>query len=170
MSGALPLLRIPVGVVIERRKANSPWVDWLWRPVAVLNGTPATAPWTQLSADGDVATFYGGPATVDLYRTETTYYRDNLASGEPALWVALTPTTGDPPYQLVAVTADPAEGEAYTEIDSNLVEQVPMPAAMQEMVAAFIAEHHVEREFVKRKRDRANPESLARRVDGDHDD
>ncbi len=38
-----------------------------------------------------------------------------------------------------------------------------MPKAMQETIAAFVAEHHVEQAFVKRKRDRANPEALARR-------
>ncbi len=69
------------------------------------------------------------------------------------------------------MTADPSEGEAFTESPANLVEQVPMPASIQEIVAAFVAEHHVEREFFKRKRDRADPESLARRRGyGDHDD
>jgi hypothetical protein len=38
-----------------------------------------------------------------------------------------------------------------------------MPKSMQESIAVFVAEHHVEQEFVKRKRDRANPEALARR-------
>jgi hypothetical protein len=38
-----------------------------------------------------------------------------------------------------------------------------MPASVQEAVAAFVAEHHVERPFVKRKRDRADPQALARR-------
>ena len=31
------------------------------------------------------------------------------------------------------------------------------------LIEAFVAEHHVERPFVKRKRDRADPEALARR-------
>ena len=35
--------------------------------------------------------------------------------------------------------------------------------AVRAAVEDFVAEHHVEREFVKRKRDRANPEALARR-------
>ena len=48
MSPVAPLLRIPVGVVVERRKANSPWVDFVWRPVAVLGGLPDAAPWTKL--------------------------------------------------------------------------------------------------------------------------
>jgi hypothetical protein len=61
------------------------------------------------------------------------------------------------------VTADPAEGEGMTAAGNDLVEAVPMPAPVREQVEAFIAEHHVEQEFFKRKRDRANPESLGRR-------
>jgi hypothetical protein len=37
-----------------------------------------------------------------------------------------------------------------------------MPEQLQEAIAAFVTEHHVERAFVKRKRDRANPDALAR--------
>jgi hypothetical protein len=70
----------------------------------------------------------------------------------------------------VTVTADPAEGEGYTESAANLVEQVPMPQSIQDIVAAFVGEHHVERQFFKRKRDRQDTESLARRAYGDHDD
>jgi hypothetical protein len=77
---------------------------------------------------------------------------------------------GDPPYSLVTVTADPAEGEGFAESAANLVEQVPMPPSIQEIVAAFVAEHHVERKFFKRKRDRQDTESLARRGYGDHDE
>ena len=40
---------------------------------------------------------------------------------------------------------------------------VPMPEALREAIESFVAEHHVEREFVKRKRRRADPEALARR-------
>ena len=43
------------------------------------------------------------------------------------------------------------------------VETIAMPDVVREVVESFVAEHHVEREFVKRKRDRANPEALARR-------
>jgi hypothetical protein len=38
-----------------------------------------------------------------------------------------------------------------------------MPEFVQEAIAAFVTEHHVDRAFVKRKRDRANPDALARR-------
>jgi hypothetical protein len=159
----MALVRIPVGVVVERRKALSPWVDFLWRPVSVLAGEPAAAPWTILSSEGDVVTFYAGSATVELFRTETAGYRSNLASGTPSLWVVLRPTDAEPHHEVFAVTADPAEGEAFTETGNDLVEAVPMPGTIVEALEAFIAEHHVERPFFKRQRDRPDPDALARR-------
>ncbi len=161
-----PLARIPVGVVVECRKATSPWIDFVWRPIKVLEGAPDTEPWTVLSADDDVTTYYAGGASIDLYPSETTYYRDNLASGTPSVWVILRPTGGEPAYALVAVTANPDEGEAYSQPGTDLVEAVMMPTSVHEMIAAFVAEHHVEQPFYKRKRDRADPKSLGRRPAG----
>lgn len=159
-----PLAHFTVGVVVERRAAQSSWIDYTWRPVAALPGLPDAAAWTQLSVQGDAASFYVGSAEVALYRTETGHYRDNLASGSPMLWVALRPTGIEPPYDLVAVTADPAEGEGLTQNGDHLVETVPMPEALRLVVEAFVAEHHVERPFIKRKRDRADPDALGRRL------
>jgi Protein of unknown function (DUF3305) len=87
-----------------------------------------------------------------LHRTETANYRDNLASGRPYLWVALCPVASEPPYDVLCVTADPAEGEALTDAGNNIVEAVAMPPDIVNAVAQFIAEHHVERPFVKRDR------------------
>jgi hypothetical protein len=160
---ATPLAAIAVGVVVERAKAMSPWAEYIWRPVTVLAGQPDTAIWTKLADDGERATFYAGPAVVDLHRSETGNYRDNLASGAPSLWVVLRETGSDPPYCLFTVTADPAEGEGMTAAGNDIVEALPMPDMVREQIEAFVVEHHVEQEFVKRKRDRANPESLGRR-------
>ena len=151
------LTRISVGVVVERRKAKSAWADVLWRPVSVFAGTPEAAPWTPLGTDDEVTRFYAGEAVIELHRTETTNYRDNLASGVPSLWVNMRPTTSEPPYELLAVTADPAEGEAFTDAGSNLVEAVPMPPEIAAIVDRFVATHHVERPFVKRRRNRQAP-------------
>ncbi len=155
MSTALE--RISVGVVVERRKAKSAWADVLWRPVSVFMGRPAAAAWTPLGGEGAAMLFYAGEAVIELHRTETTNYRDNLASGAPSLWVNMRPTASEPPYELLAVTADPAEGEALTDAGSNLVEAVPMPSDIVNVVERFVAEHHVERPFVKRKRDQQAP-------------
>jgi hypothetical protein len=163
MSAVPPLASIPVGVVVERSKSASQWADFYWRPAGVLAGVPDAAPWTKLSDDGERATFYAGAADVELYRTETANYRDNLQLEVPLLWIVLRSVDADPPYELALVTADPSEGEAMTEAGANLVEAVAMPKPMQETIAAFVAQHHVEQVFVKRKRDRANLEALAHR-------
>jgi len=163
LSTATPLARIPVGVVVERLKAQSAWIDHVWRPVAVLVGHPDAAPWTKLAGDGESTTFYAGATDVELHRSETTYYRDNLRTEAPALWVVLRPTGVEPPYEILLVTANPAEGEASTEAGTDLVDTVPMPDLIRDAVAAFVAEHHVEQVFIKRKRDRADPQALARR-------
>ena len=153
----IALLSMPVGVVVERHKATSPWLDYVWRPATVLPGVPSAAPWTLLGTNGDKATFYAGAATIELHRTETANYISNLDGDSPLLWVVLRQTGGDPPLDVQAVTADPAEGEAYTEAGNDLVETVPMPTPIAEALAAFIAEHHVERPFFKRQRDRTEP-------------
>jgi hypothetical protein len=146
--------RIVVGVIVERRKARSNWVEFLWRPVSVFVGSPSAVPWTPLGVEAEVTLFYAGQAVVELHRTETTNYRDNLASGAPGLWVVLRPTASGSSYELLGVTADPAEGEAFTDAGNNLVDQVPMPPVLAETIRQFIAEHHVDRPFVKRQRDR----------------
>jgi Protein of unknown function (DUF3305) len=163
---ATALVSIPVGVVVERLEASSPWLDFIWRPVSVLVGEPSAAPWTPLGPIGASTTFYAGTGTVELYRTETANYRGNLASGAPLLWVVLRPTGAEPPYEVCAVTADPAEGEALTETGNDLVDTVPMPPAIAERVEQFMAEHHVERPFFKRQREPVDPEAMARRPRG----
>ena len=158
------LAKIPVGVVVERRKARSMWADFLWRPVSVFVGSPSAVPWTPLRAESETTLFYAGQAVIELHRTETTNYRDNLSSGAPALWVALHPAASGQPYEILAVTADPAEGEAFTDAGSYLVEAVPMPSEVVETIVQFLAEHHVERPFVKRRRQPAE-QTLAWRED-----
>ena len=162
-------VKITVGVVVERHKASSPWLDFVWRPAAVLPGEPEAAPWTVLASNDETTTFYAGVAVIELHRTETGNYRSNLSSGSPGLWVVLRPTGGEPPYKVFTVTADPSEGEAMTEAGSDLVDQVAMPASIRETIEAFVAEYHVERPFYKRPQNRADPEALARRVGGRED-
>jgi hypothetical protein len=150
-----PLLTIPVGVAVERRKGKSPWAGELWRPISVFDGVPAAAPWTIINAEENVTTFYAGGAVIALYRTETDNYRSNLASASPLLWVILRHISNGSTVELRGVTADPAEGEALTAAGDDLVESVPMATTIGEKLKAFIARHHVERPMFKRQRDRS---------------
>jgi hypothetical protein len=133
------------------------WAEFLWRPVSVLAGETSAAPWTPLHADAETTLFFAGDALIELHRTETSNYRDNLTSGTPALWVALRPAASGRPYEILAVTADPSEGEAFTDAGSYIVEAVPMPANVAETVGRFVSEHGVERPFAKRRRQPAEP-------------
>jgi hypothetical protein len=152
-----------VGVVVERRVAVSRWADHLWLPVGVLASPPDLPAWTPLGEHDGAERFFAGGFDLELHRTDTATYRDNLASGAPHVWIACRACVGEPPIEVVGVTADPAEGESYTEAGDDIVEQVAMPPELVEVLARFVAVHHVERQFVKRRRDGA------RRLEEDED-
>jgi len=79
--------------------------------------------------------------------------------------VRLRPTlapAGDERVEIVAVTADPYEGEAMAD-SGDVLESTRMPAELVTRLQEFFAAHHVERPFFKRKRDRQDPDSLGRR-------
>jgi hypothetical protein len=163
----LSAIHFEVGVVVAKRRLTSPWADFIWVAHSILPEPPATPAWTKLGRDGTDELFYAGSATITLYTGETGHYADNLLADPPKLWVTLRPIGDD--VELVAVTADPYEGESMVDNIGDSVEPVPMPEAVRVRIAAFYQEHHVEVEFIKRKRKKADPEALARRSVADLD-
>jgi hypothetical protein len=145
-----------VGVVLRRRIVDNPWIDHMWSPVTLLDEVPDTAPWTVLATEADATMYYAGSASIDLFSSDTANYRDNLANGEPRIWVALRRPDGGSELELTKVTADPTEGEAMFESGCDVIGTVPMPAAIASWIAAFVDQFHVERIFQKRKRDRTS--------------
>ena len=168
MSIIAPAKTITVGIVVERSKGAGPWTDYLWRPVSAFTGVPGAPAWTKLSDDGGRATFFVGTTDIELYRSEAGNYRENLLVEQPLLWVALRSTASDPPYMLAGATVDPAEGESWVALGTDLVDSVTMPRAVEAVVADFVSEHYVEQVFHKRKRGRADPEGMARRLPEGH--
>jgi len=164
LSNIAPAKTITVGIVAERSKATGRWTDYLWRAVSAFSGAPDASAWTKLSDDGERATFFVGTADIELYRSEAGNYRENLLVEQPLLWVALRSTAGDPPYMLAGATVDPAEGESWVALGTDLVDSVVMPNAVKAIVADFVADHYVTQPFHKRERDRGDPEGMARRV------
>lgn len=145
---------VTVGVVVERRKSDSPWADHVWSVSDVLAEAPDAAPWTRLGGNETAERFYLGSAELVLYAVDTANFRDNLEQDAPKVWVSVRPTGVEPALELVGVTADPAEGEGYTNQIGDIVEALPMPATIAAQVAVFFARHHVEQPFIKRRRDR----------------
>ena len=127
-----------VGVVVRRRSIDNPWIDHVWSPAMVLDEVPATAPWTVLSTEPDATIYYAGSASIDLFSSDTANYRDNLADGEPRIWVALRRQDGGPELELTKVTADPTEGEAMFESGCDVIGTVPMPPEIASWIAAFV--------------------------------
>lgn len=142
-----------VGVVVERRPAATQWADYSWRVSEVLNDPPEIPAGTVLRDEAGVLSLFAGQAELEFHSVETGNYRDNLASGRPILWVILQAGATPASLDLVAVHADPAEGEAMTEAGDLIVEAAPMPASLAAELATFVAQHHVEQVFVKRIRD-----------------
>jgi hypothetical protein len=153
MSEAIDHMR-SVGVVLARRKIDNPWVDHAWTPHALFWPVPQTAANTVIADDESLRLIYVGEVPVELFVAETANYRDNLASGAPGLWVAARSDAQGGTPQLVRVTADPTEGEALFEAGCDIVAPLPMSADLMSWVADFVEAFHVERVFLKRKRDR----------------
>jgi hypothetical protein len=152
-----------IGIVVERRPALTQWADWIWTPVQALPDALDIAAMTSLGVTGERERFYLGAAEVSLFSADTAHFRDNFNQSSPQLWVSIRLTGIDPPVELVAVTADPHEGEGYGEQVGDIVEPVPMPSQIIARVQAFFDGHHVEREFFKRKREEFDPRKGGRR-------
>jgi hypothetical protein len=158
----MPVDHRTVGVVVERRLVDSPWIDHVWAPVAVLSDAPDVPAWTSLGRIGTAERFYAGPASLSLYSSDTANLIENFVPGAGKLWVSVRPTGIEPPLEVVGVTADPTEGEGYLDGIGDVVEVVAMPEGIADQVLAFYRQHHVERPFIKRKRDRAGDNALSR--------
>lgn len=163
MSSVPPLASIPLGVLVERRPATSPWAEHVWAATELLLDVPAVVPWTVLRQEAGRTVFFAGEGELRLFRTETANLKHNMDSPAPRIWVALRPVEAAPGMALQCITADPGEAHLYADTGNDLVEALPMPAPLAEAISAFIAAHHREEERYKRKRDRADPEAMARR-------
>ena len=149
---------MPLGVVIERRRVDHPWKDHDWRPVGVIPGAPELDPrgaWTLLREGEGWERYHAGTLALDLFRAETESYRINLSQEPPRIFVVLRSNT-DPEvaHDLLPflVTASPFEAQHYLDSGEEIVEVVMMPAEVLALVRDFVAEHHVEEVFTKRKR------------------
>lgn len=159
----MPQETLPLAVLALRRPPVTRWGAGELRPSAVLTGEPAATPPARLGTEDGAETWYLGARDLVLWSGDTGHYRDNLASGRPAVWVALR--GADPAAsELVALTADPYEGEGLASDPDLIVEAVPMPQSVAARLQAFVAAHHVEAPFHKRKRRPADPNAHVARA------
>jgi hypothetical protein len=149
--------RMPLGVVVERRKSGSRWQEWLWRPVGVIVGAPPLGrEWRELVRDETSTHYHAANLPLELHRAETEAYLLNLSQTPPRIYVVLRPVPepAPQPYRALLITASPVEAEGYLGSGDDIVDGVAMPAPVIAWLKEFVERHHVERPFVKRRRKR----------------
>lgn len=145
---------MPVGIVIRRLRGQTRWAQWVWKAVAVLPGAP-DADWKELRREGEGVEYHAATLPLTLYRSDTESYLQGLSDQVPALYVIMRePTEGAHPLEFVEVTASPYEAQDYADTGEEMVEKVPMPDGLVAWIRDFIALHHEDEVFIKRKRDR----------------
>ena len=164
---------LPLGIVVERRAVDNPWIDHSWKPIAVIPGAGSLSPlddWTTLRSGEGWAHFHAGTLNLNLFPKETEGYKVNLSQSPPRLYVGLrAEEEGECDHEMVPflVTACPYEAQDYLDSGEELVEAVPMPEGVIAFVQNYVERHHVDEKFHKRKRKRAAgaDEVFARRPD-----
>ncbi|MEM8849639.1 MAG: DUF3305 domain-containing protein [Pseudomonadota bacterium] len=139
-----------VGVVLRRAPGVTRWQKEVWSLAGVIPHAPP-AEGRVLLDDGDVIEVHAATLTLELHRKETEALVQNLSAQVPSVWVGLRGAGRPEP---VSVTASPFEAGCYDIDDEDRVEKVAMPPVMHKWIAAFIATHHVDEKFVKRRRDK----------------
>jgi Protein of unknown function (DUF3305) len=146
---------MPISVVIERRAVSSRWQDHAWRPIGVLPCAAAVS--GKLLAEGDGwAQFQSGTFDLELFRGETEGYLTNLSQHLPMVFVVLRRNEDGEglEFEPFLATVCPYEAMGYTASGDEIVESVPMPSEILLWVRDFVARHHVDQPFKKRKNKR----------------
>jgi len=144
---------IPLGVVMRRTPGVTRWSKWAWRAVAVLPGA-GSADWKVIRQLGDTTEFHAATLPLNLFTSDTEAYAHELLAREPSIYVVLRADVerADIPWKVALVTASPYEAQDYCDSAEELVEKVPMPDGLCAWISNFVATHHQEEAFVKRKR------------------
>ena len=144
---------IPVGVVVRKSPGASRWARWVWQATGLLPGA-GPADWKVLHQDDDVTEYHAATVSLDLYVSDTEAYAHELQARTPSVYVVMRPddSNAEMPWRVALVTCSPYDAQDYCDSSEELVERIPMPEGMIAWVGSFIARHHVEEPFVKRKR------------------
>jgi hypothetical protein len=152
---------LTVGVVVAREAIDHPWQDFRWRPVEILIGKSDLAVGAVINETEAQTQFYGGSFTIELHRKETSAYLVNLENNPPVVYVVLREAEDEDgedvlPVLVEAITVSPFESQDYLDSGEDIVEPLTMPKPLVAWIERFVATHHEEETFIKRKRDKLN--------------
>ena len=149
----------PIGIVLQRAPGVTKWRRWTWKATSVLPGAPP-ANWREIRTDGDITEYHAATLTLELHGAETEAYVHGLLATQPSIYVVMREAVGERPFDFLLVTASPYEAQDYTDSGEEIVEKVPMPEGLIAWVRDFVETHHVDEEFVKRRRDKKRVDAV----------
>ena len=128
-------------------------------PVGVSLGHLPHEPGAVLVAGERASRHHAANTSIALHRKETEGVLANLSSPQPCLYVVMRP---DPEAPLGArvhlVTASNYEAQDHADAGEDEVERVALAPELRAPIEAFVARHHVEEPFHKRKKRMERPE------------
>ena len=152
-------IAIPVAVQAERREPTTRWGTVRTVPVGVSLGHIPREDGALLVEGDRASRHHAGNAEIVLHRKETEGVLANLSSPEPCLYVVMRPDAAAPLGARVhLVTASDYQAQDHTDAGEDEVERVPLLPELREPIEAFVARHHVEEPFYKRKKRMDRPE------------
>ena len=152
---------IPLGIVVEKRKSAHKWANWNWKPVSVFMNADENAHWVEMLKGEEFIQYHAATLLLTIHRKETEALRLNLMLDQPELYVILLEnddTDSEFPWIPHKVTASSYDAQDFTDAGDDLVEKVKMPEAVAALIQAFVEKHHIEEEFIKRRRDHLDTE------------
>ncbi len=150
---AKPMESVPLCVILSKEKIDSPWCDFLWKPVAVVLDAPASVD-GKIRQHGEGWTHYFLECDpLELHRKDAPAYRDCLLEEDQAsLWVVLQEEDeGELPYSVQLVTASPYEAQDYLDSGELIVEAVEIPTLQRVFIQDYGDNCPGEEAFIKRK-------------------
>lgn len=155
-------MTIRLGVIAERRQSVSRWAKDYWIPVGVMLAPADLRPGDVLVSDDRMTRYYMGRFEMVCHPADTDAYVENFDSGAPALYVVLRrDTEGRHPLDWFVhmVTASPHEAQDCEVGSEDIIERLPMPPEIEAAMIGFLDSYHVEKKFVKRRRDKLDVEA-----------
>jgi ribosomal protein S16 len=127
-----------IAVVMQRRRAQSPWIEVVWEPHGVVPGYTGAERKLLLEQDG-VAQWLHPGFKLELHRDETEGYYLNVVGSEPRVFV-LWRMEGDDALPL-QVTASSEEASRWLD-GGHAVDGVPMPPELYAWVGGYVEQNY----------------------------
>lgn len=153
--------RCRVGIILEKRPSANEWIDHEWVTTGASVDATANDDWVLLHEMSGIRQYLSPPVTLELFASDTESYVYNLDSPSPSLFAVLREdeeSRAEVPFNVHLVTLSPYEAQDYLDSSEEHVDRIALDAAMRAWLERFVDEHHVEEEFIKRKRDKHRTE------------